>query len=106
MKADRPHILLYAEAVLRIERRARMSPFRETGGLLLGFRVADDVHAVDAVEVHDRAASPNRYLLRKRLADKALSDYLAGLPEDSAVGYVGLWHTHPRRASGRLSPIG
>jgi len=94
MTADRPRLLLYPYAAQRIERRARMSPSRETGGLLLGFRVAASIHAVDAVEVRDRSASRNRYVLRKSLADGALAAYLAGLHDDSPVGYVGLWHTH------------
>lgn len=94
MTAGGPRVVLFPDAARQIERRARMSPARETGGLLLGCRVADDIYAVDALEVRDRGATRSRYVLGKRAADAALEGYLADLPDDSPVGYVGLWHTH------------
>lgn len=94
MTSRRPVVSVYPGVARRIERRAQMSLSRETGGVLLGFRVDGGIHVVDAVEIRDRQATRTRYVLRKWAADAALADHLSGLPDDSPVGYVGLWHTH------------
>jgi len=83
-----------AEALGSAVRRAERSAHRETGGLLLGFRAANDVHIVDIIEIRDRSATRNRYLLREKRREQELVRYLADVPSGSPVGYVGTWHSH------------
>ena len=94
MTSRRPVVSVYLDVARRIERRARMSPSRETGGVLIGIRADEGLHVLDVLEIRDAQATGIRYVLRKQAADAALAAYFADVPGDSPVGYVGLWHTH------------
>jgi hypothetical protein len=92
---SQPGALIITERALHIaERRAQRSAFRETGGLLLGFRVARDVHVVDVLEIRDPAATRTRFTLLEKRREDVLIKYLTELPLDSPIGYVGTWHSH------------
>lgn len=66
---------------------------RETGGILLGFRIRDGVVVTRFLLVEDENSSTHSYLRRRRPAQRQLDAVRrhAGL----AAGYVGDWHTHP-----------
>lgn len=70
----------------------------ETGGILLGYRVADGVRVVAAEEVKDAYATENSYKLKRNAAQECLDDVRRHFPEGSPVGFVGDWHTHPKAA--------
>jgi hypothetical protein len=67
---------------------------RETGGILIGFRVGEDVYVADALEVMDDKSTGCRFVLRKEARENALDGYLYGAPPECPFGYVGSWHSH------------
>ena len=82
-------------AVVRMCEAAIAALPKETGGILLGYRTNQDVIVTGAIEVHDRRATRTSYRRSHRKAAKCLAEALADEPSDSAVGYVGEWHSHP-----------
>lgn len=70
----------------------------ETGGILLGYRVGDDVRVVVAEEIKDASATESSYNLKRDAAQERLDEVRRHLPEASQVGFVGDWHTHPKAA--------
>jgi hypothetical protein len=74
--------LIITERALHLaKRRAQRSAFRETGGLLLGFRVTRDVHVVDVhvvdvLKIRDPAATPTRFTLLEKRREDVLNKYL------------------------------
>ena len=71
---------------------------RETGGILLGWRHTTGVFVSRFVEVADQYATRTGYLRRHALAASYLEKIFGELPVGSPIGYVGEWHTHPKRA--------
>lgn len=67
---------------------------RETGGILLGFRIPDGLVVTRFLLVEDTGSSTHSYLLRRRPAQRQLD--AVRLHAGPAVGYVGDWHTHPK----------
>ena len=67
---------------------------KETGGILLGFRIPDGLVATRFLLVEDTGSSTHSYLLRHRLARRQLD--AVRRHAGPAVGYVGDWHTHPK----------
>jgi integrative and conjugative element protein (TIGR02256 family) len=67
---------------------------RETGGILLGFRIPDGLVVTRFLLVEDTGSSTHSYLLRRRPAQRQLD--AVRRHAGSAVGYVGDWHTHPK----------
>jgi integrative and conjugative element protein (TIGR02256 family) len=88
-------VVIASSALWAAERRAGRTSGRETGGLLLGFRSEDTVCVADIIEVRDPSATRTRFSLPEKRREVALSHYLAKLPADSPIGYVGTWHSHP-----------
>lgn len=78
--------------------RAAVDPMRETGGILLGWRHPGGIHVEQALEVPDRQAGHTWYRRRHAPAEAALAAALGQVPEESDLGYVGEWHTHPAPA--------
>jgi hypothetical protein len=52
------------------------------------------VHVVDVLEIRDPAATRTRFTLLANRREDVLNKYLAELPRDSPIGYVGTWHSH------------
>ena len=71
---------------------------RETGGILLGWRHTTGIYVSRFIEVADRDATRSGYLRRHAMAASHLEELLGELPAGSPIGYVGEWHTHPKRA--------
>lgn len=103
---DRPatHRMIMAQSALSAARGAASGRIpRETGGILIGFRVGADVYVADALEVTDNKSTYCRFVLRRDARETALKQYLNGAPPECPFGYVGSWHSHPADvgASGR-----
>lgn len=76
-------------------RHARESLPHETGGILTGWRAGPEVIVYSFLEVRDRDATRSGYWRRESPATRILADYLKAT-DDSDLGYVGEWHSHPR----------
>jgi hypothetical protein len=76
---------------------------RETGGILVGWRIDGGIRIAAMLEVPTRRSSRSRYVRSERRANAVLRAHASGLPDGSPVGYVGDWHTHP--APQPASPI-
>lgn len=70
---------------------------RETGGLLIGCRLANlpIVLVSDIIETPDEHATESTWTLRVAGANRLLEHRLRDEPVGSVIGYVGTWHTHP-----------
>lgn len=91
--ADRQQIA--ESAITTMHEAATSSLPKETGGILLGYRTNDGVSVTGAIEVKDRRATRTAYRRSRRQAMRRLAEALALEPADSAIGYVGEWHSHP-----------
>ena len=67
----------------------------ETGGILAGWRHGAGIYVSRFMEVPDSHATRASYLRRHTLATEHLENLIESLPEESPIGYVGEWHTHP-----------
>lgn len=74
---------------------ARGSVKLEHGGILVGYRSGRELHVYDALTVPDKTSDGCNYLRRSIPAEQVLQAYLEGANE-SLLGYVGEWHTHPQ----------
>jgi len=85
---------LSSQALDLASRHAAEAVPLETGGILVGWW--EDRAAVlhDFLLVPDRKAGHYQYLRSHRAAEAVLREYLDGC-EDTRVGYIGEWHTHP-----------
>lgn len=97
MTTDNRTIDLTRSAWAELVQRAGVDPLRETGGILLGWRHKGGIHVEQTIEVLDRQAGHTWYRRRHAPAEAALAAVLEHVPENSALGYVGEWHTHPAR---------
>lgn len=88
-------LLIAGDAMSEMREFAEDSLPNECGGLLIGFRLEDNVHVEHVVHVPPARASPTRLLLSKRTRERELHRVLRRLPDDSPLGYVGTWHSHP-----------
>lgn len=94
MKPSQGSVVVVTEKALQNMRKAgRRALPRETGGIVLGFRLDDQVVITRALLVPDLASTGHEYELRTAAATAQLLVVRAQLPE--VVGYVGDWHTHP-----------
>lgn len=89
-------IVLQAKAWAQAQSAAGRDAPYETGGILLGWRVEGGVFVPAIVEVPDRHAGHSFYRRRHNAAEAVMQDVLATFPPESAVGYVGEWHVHPK----------
>jgi integrative and conjugative element protein (TIGR02256 family) len=76
---------------------------KETGGILLGFRIPDGLVVTRFLLVEDRDSSTHSYLRRRRPAQRQLN--AARRHAGPATGYVGDWHTHPHDVSPSSSDL-
>jgi integrative and conjugative element protein (TIGR02256 family) len=76
-----------------VEAGSAASP-KETGGILLGFRIPDGLVVTRFLLVEDTGSSTHSYLRRRRPAQLQLD--AVRRHAGPAVGYVGDWHTHPK----------
>lgn len=88
-------LLVSPQARDALRAAARKSVTTEHGGILVGYRVGNDIAVEDIIEVPDATAARTIYLRRERPAREALANYLERAGQDETVGYVGEWHTHP-----------
>lgn len=95
MTTDHRVIDMTDTAWAEVVKRAGADPTRETGGILLGWRHPGGIHVEQALEVPDRQAGHTWYRRRHVPAESALAAALNQLPEESDLGYVGEWHSHP-----------
>lgn len=95
MTADLGAIDMTETAWAEVKKRVGADPTRETGGILLGWRHPGGIHVEQALEVPDREAGHTWYRRRHAPAEAALAAALDQLPEESDIGYVGEWHSHP-----------
>lgn len=68
---------------------------RETGGILLGHRLAADVVVERALEIPDPSATSSSYVRSHARAQSALNLELRRPDAPRQRGYVGEWHSHP-----------
>lgn len=73
---------------------ARRLPL-ETGGILLGYREADNLVITHALVVDGGGATNNRYVRDDVRANERLKEFLSDRAEEDPIGYVGEWHSHP-----------
>lgn len=66
----------------------------EAGGILVGWHQGTGIFVSDILTVADSAAGRYHFVRNHDTAEAVLSTYLDQEP-DSAVGYVGEWHSHP-----------
>jgi proteasome lid subunit RPN8/RPN11 len=93
------HKLIIARSALAAAEQAAASRIpRETGGILIGFRAADDVYVADVLEVADDQSTGCRFVLREDSREEALARYRHEAPPECPFGYVGGWHSHPAQA--------
>lgn len=81
----------------QIQDAGRITLPRETGGIVLGFRVPEAIVVTRAIPVSDPDSSGHRYTRQRRRAQHLMRSITAETP--SVVGYVGEWHTHPANAA-------
>ena len=67
---------------------------KETGGILLGFRIRDGLVVTRFLLVEDAGSSTHSYLRRHRPAQQQLD--AVRRHAGPATGYVGDWHSHPK----------
>lgn len=67
----------------------------ETGGILLGYREADNLVVTHALVVDGNGATKDRYVRDDVRANERLAEFLSDRAEDDPIGYVGEWHSHP-----------
>jgi integrative and conjugative element protein (TIGR02256 family) len=92
---ETPRILIADDSLDRATLRASRHAPTEAGGILIGFRHDSDVHVVSMPTVPGAMASRHRFVMNEQEREKALSEGLGDAPEDTPLGYVGTWHTHP-----------
>ncbi len=85
-------VAVTANADLRTAARAALP--NETGGILLGWRIASGLHVAQAAEVRDPDATTHGYQRNFAAAQELLRASIANQPSDSVLGYVGEWHSH------------
>jgi proteasome lid subunit RPN8/RPN11 len=85
--------ILLVEDVARdlISWSARRAP-QETGGILLGALGDDNPWVMCAVEVRPLRPAPSAYEIPKGITSDLV---LAARQEDTRLGYLGDWHSHP-----------
>lgn len=86
-------VYLTALAQKSIVQAAESALPRETGGILLGYRLPSAVVVTKAHEVVDRDATPTSYTSDGSLIQAALDELSPGEPPKT--GFVGPWHAHP-----------
>lgn len=86
-----------------IEAAAALSMPAETGGILIGWTGDTVVHIDCALEVSTPRRGRSSYTRNRDNANAALEAELADEPDDSPLGYVGEWHSHPAHVA--ASPI-
>jgi proteasome lid subunit RPN8/RPN11 len=87
-------VRLAPEVPAALRHLAEQGGCRERGGLLLGWWNGDEVAVRHLVEVPDPGATATNWTRNQAAAQKALDQERAAL-DDSRLGYVGDWHTHP-----------
>lgn len=90
-----PGRVFVAEAVWAVMRReASRFRFRETGGILLGYRISSDIVITEATGPGPKARhqrnsfEPDSSYCQSRLT-------VAYQNTDGVISYMGEWHTHP-----------
>lgn len=73
---------------------AKKSHPTETGGLLIGWWIKDNIHIEDVIEVVYASATGNSWVREQAQAQAALDQKLETSTDEKA-GYVGDWHSHP-----------
>jgi proteasome lid subunit RPN8/RPN11 len=95
---DQLHAIEVNPAALRLgARHVREAAPVETGGILLGWREGMRIVVDTFLEVPDCSSSSHSYERRHHLASRELEARLAD-GEETFVGYVGEWHSHPSRS--------
>jgi len=95
MTRSAPSIDVRADAHATIaSETARRLPL-ETGGILLGYREADNLVITHALVVDGGGATNNRYVRDDVRANERLKEFLSDRAEEDPIGYVGEWHSHP-----------
>lgn len=93
-----PLVALAPDVVSKLSVLAQMALPLETGGILLGWYQLDDIHVADAIVVPDPSATATSYRRGRVEGNEVLAAYMMDHPEDTPVGYVGEWHSHPGSA--------
>ena len=91
---DRQQVLVAHEALNAAVEAGSAALPKETGGILLGFRIPDGLVVTRFLLVEDDSSSTHSYLRRRRPAQGQLD--AARRHAGAATGYVGDWHTHPK----------
>ncbi len=73
---------------------AQKSHPSETGGILIGWWIKDNIHIEDVIEVTYADATGNSWVREEAQAQAALDQKLE-TSKDEKAGYVGDWHSHP-----------
>lgn len=73
---------------------AQKSHPTETGGILIGWWIKDNIHIEDVIEVVYASATGNSWVREQAQAQAALDQKLETSTDEKA-GYVGDWHSHP-----------
>lgn len=82
-------------ALALASRHAREAAPHETGGILIGWREGKSIVVDHFLLVPDSTAAHGEYWRRHSEASNSLKEYLDAA-DDSRLGYVGEWHSHPR----------
>lgn len=95
MTRSAPSIDVRADAHETIASEAAKRLPLETGGILLGYREADNLVITHALVVDGGGATKDRYVRDDVRANERLAGFLSDRAEDDPIGYVGEWHSHP-----------
>ncbi|MFS0794417.1 Mov34/MPN/PAD-1 family protein [Microbacterium sp. 1P10AE] len=91
-------------ALALASRYAREAAPFETGGILLGWHQRSTIVVHEFLSVPDPRATNGDYKRGHREASDSLKRYLDDA-EDSRLGYVGEWHSHPRSSVASATDI-
>lgn len=92
---ETPRILIADDSLKKAVLRAARHAPTEAGGILVGYRHESDVHVVSMPTVPGAMASRHRFVMTEEERETALAVALGDAPQESPLGYVGTWHTHP-----------
>lgn len=98
------HIFTSRAAFALASRHAREAAPHETGGILIGWHEGTNIVVDHFLLVPDLAATNGDYWRRHGQASNSLIEFLDGA-NDSRLGYVGEWHSHPRPSAASATDI-
>lgn len=90
-------------AIMSAAALARLFHPRETGGILLGYRIGASIVVEDMVWVPSEPEA-SQYRRSEESASRVLREYL-GAKQAGLVGYVGEWHSHPTIHSASVQDV-